>query len=80
MARGASGPTNHLNDKAEVQFWVLKCGHNGYTLAMTRKGVAFMIMVNEDLRRAFVDACRQQDRLPAQVVCEFMRAICRSIS
>lgn len=40
---------------------------------MTRKDVAFKIRIDEELRRAFVEACREQDRPAAQVVREFMR-------
>lgn len=40
---------------------------------MPRKDVAFKIRIDEELRRAFVEACREQDRPAAQVVREFMR-------
>jgi hypothetical protein len=40
---------------------------------MARKDVAFKIRIDEELRRAFVEACRHQDRPAAQVVREFMR-------
>jgi len=40
---------------------------------MARKDVAFKIRIDEELRRAFVEACREQDRPAAQVVREFMR-------
>ena len=40
---------------------------------MARKDVAFKIRIDEGLRRAFVEACREQDRPAAQVVREFMR-------
>jgi len=40
---------------------------------MARKDVAFKIRVEEDLRRAFVDACKVEDRPAAQVIREFMR-------
>ena len=40
---------------------------------MARKDVAFKIRVEEELRRAFVDACRGEDRPAAQVIREFMR-------
>ena len=40
---------------------------------MVRKDVAFKIRIEEDLRRAFVDVCRDEDRPAAQVVREFMR-------
>ena len=47
--------------------------HKGYTPGMVRKDVAFKIRIEEDLRRAFVDVCRDEDRPAAQVVREFMR-------
>lgn len=40
---------------------------------MARKDVAFKIRVEEELRRAFVDVCRGEDRPAAQVIREFMR-------
>lgn len=40
---------------------------------MARKDVAFKIRIDEELRRAFVEACRSEDRPAAQVVREFMR-------
>ena len=40
---------------------------------MVRKDVAFKIRIEENLRRAFVDVCRDEDRPAAQVVREFMR-------
>lgn len=40
---------------------------------MARKDFAFKIRIDEELRRAFVEACREQDRPAAQVVREFMR-------
>ena len=40
---------------------------------MARKDVAFKIRIDGELRRAFVEACREQDRPAAQVVREFMR-------
>lgn len=40
---------------------------------MARKDVAFKIRIDEELRRAFVEACQSQDRPAAQVVREFMR-------
>ena len=40
---------------------------------MARKDVAFKIRIDEELRRAFVDACQAEDRPAAQVVREFMR-------
>ena len=47
--------------------------HNGYTCHMAQKNVAFKIRVEAELRRAFVDACRREDRPASQVVREFMR-------
>ena len=47
--------------------------HNGYTSRMVRKDVAFKLRIDEVLRRAFVEACRAEDRPAAQVVREFMR-------
>ena len=40
---------------------------------MARKDVAFKIRIDGELRRAFVEACRDQDIPAAQVVREFMR-------
>lgn len=40
---------------------------------MAKKNVAFKIRIDEELRRAFVDACQAHDRPAAQVVREFMR-------
>lgn len=40
---------------------------------MARKDVAFKIRIDGELRRAFVEACRERDRPAAQVVREFMR-------
>lgn len=40
---------------------------------MVRKDVAFKIRIDEELRRTFVEACREQDLPAAQVVREFMR-------
>ncbi len=40
---------------------------------MARKDVAFKIRVEEELRRAFVYVCRNEDRPAAQVIREFMR-------
>ncbi len=40
---------------------------------MARKDVAFKIRIDEELRRVFVEACRDQDVPAAQVVREFMR-------
>lgn len=40
---------------------------------MARKDVAFKIRIDEALRRAFLEACREEDRPAAQVVREFMR-------
>ena len=40
---------------------------------MIRKDVAFKTRVEKSLRRAFVDACRREDRPAAQVIREFMR-------
>lgn len=40
---------------------------------MTRKDVAFKIRIDEELRRAFVEACQSEDRPAAQVLREFMR-------
>lgn len=54
-------------------FWAPNCTPKGYTRFMPRKDVAFKIRIDEELRRAFVEACREQDRPAAQVVREFMR-------
>ena len=40
---------------------------------MARKDVAFKIRIDQELRRAFVEACQAEDRPAAQVVREFMR-------
>ena len=40
---------------------------------MARKDVAFKIRIEGELRRAFVDVCRGEDRPAAQVIREFMR-------
>ena len=40
---------------------------------MARKDVAFKIRVEEELRRDFVETCRNEDRPAAQVIREFMR-------
>lgn len=40
---------------------------------MARKDVAFKIRIDEELRRAFVEACQAEDRPAAQVMREFMR-------
>ncbi len=40
---------------------------------MARKDVAFKIRVEEELRRAFIDLCRREDRPAAQVIRQFMR-------
>ena len=40
---------------------------------MTRKDVAFKIRIEEQLRRAFVEACQAEYRPAAQVLREFMR-------
>ena len=40
---------------------------------MVRKDVAFKIRIDEELRRAFVEACQADDRPAAQVLREFMR-------
>jgi hypothetical protein len=40
---------------------------------MARKDVAFKLRIEEELRRAFLEVCREEDRPAAQVVREFMR-------
>lgn len=39
-----------------------------------RKNVAFKFRIDEELRQAFVETCRSQDRPAAQVLREFMRS------
>lgn len=41
---------------------------------MAQKDVAFKIRVEEELRHAFINACRSEDRPAAQVVRQFMRS------
>ena len=47
------------------------CVSIGYTAAM--KDVGLRIRIDHELRQAFIDACREQDRPAAQVIREFMR-------
>ena len=43
------------------------------TLQASMKDVGLRIRIERELRRAFLEACRQQDRPAAQVIREFMR-------
>jgi hypothetical protein len=44
------------------------------TLPLTMKDVGLRIRVQRDLREAFMEACREQDKSATQVLREFMRA------
>lgn len=49
------------------------CGHVVYPPTMAKKESAFRIRVEEELHRAFLDACRSQDVPAAQILRHFMR-------
>lgn len=49
------------------------CEHIGYTSVRMGKDAGFRIRVERELRDAFVDKCRAQDRPAAQVIRDFMR-------
>lgn len=50
------------------------CIHRAIVLAMTIKDSGMRIRVEKELRDAFVQSCRAQDRHAADVLRDFMRA------
>lgn len=53
--------------------WMYNCASIGYTLLMKTKDAGLRIRVERELREAFLEVCRAQDRPAAQVVRDFMR-------
>lgn len=61
-------------EPASALLWIHKCVSKCYGSKMSTKDSGMRIRVEKDLREAFVQACRSQNRPAAEVLRDFMRS------